>query len=104
MLKSIECSQCKISFITSNKTTVFCSKSCPTKFRRIRDSVLVKLVCKNCGKQYRKRPCEVTVCCSRQCANFFKVPKETRVCKECKKKFILTHFADRSGKFCSRRC
>ncbi len=83
----------------------YCSRECQFavyKKKRFR------IVCKNCGKEFWLAPsvAKKKSFCSKQCKDDHERDYVTRICKNCKKKFLLPRWELEKGKgtFCSREC
>ena len=102
-----KCKNCSKEFITYPSRIkigkgLFCSKNCWQEYHDL------KLVCRNCGKEYLYPKSQSLVnFCSDRCIESYRAKnKETRSCKICGKNFTTYLQRDKEGrgKFCSSVC
>ncbi len=70
---------------------------------------MITKICLNCNKPFSPRPSRnnITECCGKQCKKEYNIKTHKRICKYCKKEFILKNIAYEKrggGKYCSKYC
>ena len=111
--KKLTCFICDKSFYRTNiyyftrkdKSIICCSWKC---LKKRYDKIVIKRVCKNCGKTYRPQSnFKNQTFCSRLCRDKFRSKNNIKkICKKCGKSFKVTPSAEKyhHPKYCSKEC
>lgn len=108
---------CKYKKTSNNEYHSLC-QSCASKYRNLSNQTRIKVLCKQCGKEYEvpKGAAHLNKYCSNQCSDEWRKESYegsnnpnwgggmiTLVCERCGKKYN-TNRADESSRFCSNDC